>query len=84
MRHTRYFERSICSKGLGCGEVKNFIPPWHWLVLFQTKSLFRKVIITKTCLQWHAGNLLCKVLMMIRTGGYILSSLLLVVLSIDR
>ena len=27
MRHTRYFERSICSKGLGCGEVKNFIPP---------------------------------------------------------
>ena len=28
MRHTRYFERSICSKGLGCGEVKNFMPPW--------------------------------------------------------
>ena len=35
-------------------------------------------------LQWYAGNLLCKGLMMIRTGGYILSSLLLVVLSIDR
>ena len=28
MRHTRYFERSTCSKGLGCGEVKNFMPPW--------------------------------------------------------
>ena len=28
MRLTRYFERSICSKGLGCGEVKNFMPPW--------------------------------------------------------
>ena len=27
MRHTRYFERSISSKGLGCGEVKNFMPP---------------------------------------------------------
>ena len=35
-------------------------------------------------LQWHAGNMLCKVLMMVRTGGYILSSLMLVVLSIDR
>ena len=27
MRQTRYFDQSICSKGLGCGEVKNFIPP---------------------------------------------------------
>ena len=27
MRHTLYFERSICSKGLGYGEVKNFMPP---------------------------------------------------------
>ena len=35
-------------------------------------------------MQWHAGTLVCKVLMMIRTGGYILSSLMLVVLSIDR
>ena len=35
-------------------------------------------------LQWYGGNLLCKTLMMIRTGGYILSSNLLVVLSIDR
>ena len=35
-------------------------------------------------LQWYAGNCMCKVLMMIRTGGYILSSLMLVVLSIDR
>ena len=35
-------------------------------------------------LQWHAGNVACKVLMMIRTGGYILSSLMLIVLSIDR
>ena len=26
MHHTRYFKRSICSKGLGCGEVKNFDP----------------------------------------------------------
>ena len=35
-------------------------------------------------LQWHAGNVACKVLMMIRTGGYILSSLMLIVLSVDR
>ena len=35
-------------------------------------------------LQWYAGNLMCKVLMMVRTGGYILSSMMLVVLSIDR
>jgi hypothetical protein len=35
-------------------------------------------------LQWYAGNIMCKVLMMIRTGGYILSSLMLVVISIDR
>ena len=26
MRHTRYFERSTCSKGLVCGEFKNFMP----------------------------------------------------------
>ena len=35
-------------------------------------------------IQWHGGNMMCKLLMMVRTGGYILSSLLLVVLSIDR
>ena len=40
--------------------------------------------ISHIMLQWYAGNCMCKVLMMIRTGGYILSSLLLVVLSIDR
>ena len=28
MRHTRNFERSICSKDLGYGEVKNVMPPW--------------------------------------------------------
>ena len=42
----------------------------------QTKDMF--------VFQWHASNLLCKVLMMIRTGGYILSSNMLVVLSLDR
>ena len=35
-------------------------------------------------IEWHAGNLACKVLMMFRTGGYILSSCILVVISIDR
>ena len=35
-------------------------------------------------IEWYAGNILCKVLMMIRTGGYILSSCILVVISIDR
>ena len=35
-------------------------------------------------IEWHAGNIMCKVLMMFRTGGYILSSLILVVISIDR
>ena len=41
-------------------------------------------ILYHTILQWYAGNLMCKVLMMVRTGGYILSSMMLVVLSIDR
>ena len=36
------------------------------------------------CVQWYAGNFVCKVLMMVRTGGFILSSNMLVVLSIDR
>ena len=38
----------------------------------------------KYCVEWYGGNALCKVLMMVRTGGFILSSNLLVVLSIDR
>ena len=37
----------------------------------------------KDTFQWYAGNLACKGLMMVRTGGYILSSLMLIVLSID-
>ena len=28
MRHTCYFKRSIRSKGLRCGKVKQFMPPW--------------------------------------------------------
>ena len=35
-------------------------------------------------IQWEAGNFLCKFLMMFRTGGFILSSCILVVISIDR
>ena len=35
-------------------------------------------------IEWQGGNILCKVLMMIRTGGYILSSCILVIISIDR
>ena len=38
----------------------------------------------RATIQWHAGNAACKVLMMVRTGGFILSSNMLVVLSIDR
>ena len=38
----------------------------------------------RATIEWYAGNLLCKALMMVRTGGFILSSNLLVVLSIDR
>ena len=34
--------------------------------------------------KWHAGNLVCKGLMMVRTGGFILSSNMLVVLAMDR
>ena len=34
--------------------------------------------------QWYADNVLCKILAMVRTGGFILSSNMLVVLSIDR
>ena len=43
-----------------------------------------KTLMLMLMLQWHAGNVACKVLMMIRTGGYILSSLMLIVLSVDR
>jgi len=40
--------------------------------------------IWRATIQWYAGNFVCKVLMMARTGGFILSSNMLVVLSIDR
>ena len=41
MRHTRYFERSICSKGLGCGEVKNFLPPWLYEILVRQTTFVK-------------------------------------------
>ena len=41
-------------------------------------------VASQVMLQWYADNFSCKALMMMRTGGYILSSNLLVVLSIDR
>ena len=47
-------------------------------MMFKIKALMMMMF------QWHAGNVACKVLMMIRTGGYILSSLMLIVLSVDR
>ena len=47
-------------------------------------NIMKIFVIMMIYLQWHAGNVACKVLMMIRTGGYILSSLMLIVLSIDR
>ena len=47
-------------------------------MMFKIKALMMVMF------QWHAGNVACKVLMMIRTGGYILSSLMLIVLSVDR
>lgn len=40
--------------------------------------------IWRLTIQWYAGNFVCKVLMMARTGGFIASSNMLVVLSIDR
>ena len=48
------------------------------------RNIMKTFVIMMIYLQWHAGNVACKVLMMIRTGGYILSSLMLIVLSIDR
>jgi len=38
----------------------------------------------RATVEWYAGNIVCKGLMMVRTGGYILSSNMLVVLAIDR
>ena len=47
-------------------------------VVLPMETLWRLTI------EWHAGNLACKILMMFRTGGFILSSAILVVISIDR
>ena len=47
-------------------------------VVLPTETLWRLTI------EWYAGNPVCKVLMMFRTGGFILSSAILVVISIDR
>ena len=52
-------------------------------IIIMHRSRFTKDHV-KFRLQWYAGNLACKGLMMVRTGGYILSSLMLIVLSIDR
>ena len=54
------------------------------IVLMMVVMMVLVVMVVIMMLQWHAGNVACKVLMMIRTGGYILSSLMLIVLSIDR
>ncbi|XP_023339753.1 gonadotropin-releasing hormone receptor [Eurytemora carolleeae] len=47
-------------------------------IIFPMEAIWRYTI------QWHASNALCKMLMMLRTGGFYLSSNLLVILSIDR
>ena len=47
-------------------------------VVLPMETLWRLTI------EWHAGNPACKILMMCRTGGFILSSAILVVISIDR
>ena len=49
-----------------------------WRLIIGVRYIFLSNMITRSC------NILCKGLMMVRTGGYILSSLLLAVLSIDR
>ena len=54
------------------------------IIIHQSRCTKEKWKIGKFRLQWYAGNLACKGLMMVRTGGYILSSLMLIVLSIDR
>ena len=65
----------------------------HWIIhsvddfatiMMMIRNIMKTFVIMMIYLQWHAGNVACKVLMMIRTGGYILSSLMLIVLSIDR
>ena len=67
----------------------------HWIIhsvddfatimmMMMILNIMKIFVIMMISLQWHAGNMACKVLMMIRTGGYILSSLMLIVLSIDR
>ena len=67
----------------------------HWIIhsvddfatimmMMMILNIMKIFVIMMIYLQWHAGNVACKVLMMIRTGGYILSSLMLIVLSIDR
>ena len=67
----------------------------HWIIhsvddfatimmMMMILNIMEIFVIMMIYLQWHAGNVACKVLMMIRTGGYILSSLMLIVLSIDR
>ena len=65
----------------------------HWMIhsvddlttlMMMILNIMKIFVIMMIYLQWHAGNVACKVLMMIRTGGYILSSLMLIVLSIDR
>ena len=38
--HTRLFWRRICSESLGCGEVKNFMPPWWSLPSFSSFCKF--------------------------------------------
>ena len=65
----------------------------HWMIhsvddlttiMMMILNIMKIFVIMMIYLQWHAGNVACKVLMMVRTGGYILSSLMLIVLSIDR
>ena len=59
---------------------------WRVVIEVLTLMMMMMVMTMKMMMmfQWHAGNVACKVLMMIRTGGYILSSLMLIVLSVDR
>ena len=57
-------------------------PPRDFIIIMHRRRFTKDL--GKFRLQWYAGNLACKGLMMVRTGGYILSSLMLIVLSIDR
>ena len=63
----------------------------HYLVFHLTlaDSIVSYVVLPletlwRLTIEWHAGNLACKILMMFRTGGFILSSYILVVICIDR